>query len=601
MPITRSKTSKMDREATQKVEETLLKLTSVLDKLSANNAHLGESILKMNQSIENNLAGLNNSFVQLSVDISKTMARVDDSGAAGINRNLDKNELNGSVSDVNCCQQVSKNYIALWKDLGGANLHFSPGGSVHPVGFMKKLTNIFEEAGVPAEKKISLAVSCLRGSAQDWGVLKEDSVVEFDKFKKLFLRRYWGIEEERKAFNNIKFGLYEHGSKADYLFKIVREAKYLSQPLTDQEIISYVTNHFPPDIRRGIINCQSQSLDDIEMYLRKIDSTYVNTNSRMDSGTANRAYTARNNVQNSGNNNQQNNNFRNYNRRNGNAEDDWGESRNSGGQPNVNPVATIFNNNYDDLLSDVEDEVPATNKVMPTVHVDIESVTTQALIDSGSQVSCVSKSFFEKLIKVNSRIPSIPAKCVTLVGALGDKNQKVQNQTLLTFRFEDFEVDYTCLVVPNLIRDVIFGCDFMRDYRVTINFSENYIQGVFGEERRVYFTGQLSNSMLVSVSEISDELFENKRIIRSLTYYTKEEICHVAMQAEQFSNNDKDKLCELLITHQDIFSNEPGFTDVYEHVIVLNDYTPFYVTRIDEVRRQISEMVNWGVIQKSRT
>ncbi|KAL3271869.1 hypothetical protein HHI36_022339 [Cryptolaemus montrouzieri] len=75
---------------------------------------------------------------------------------------------------IECLDRDNRSYILLWTELGGGNLTFSPNDRLHPTTFLKRLNKLFIDAGVPEAAKKGLALSCLRGSVSDWGLLKED-------------------------------------------------------------------------------------------------------------------------------------------------------------------------------------------------------------------------------------------------------------------------------------------------------------------------------------------------------------------------------------------------------------------------------------------
>lgn len=74
-------------------------------------------------------------------------------------------------------------YIASCKELGGNSVVFSPTGTVHPVAFLRKLEEVFEIAGVPSSRQVSLAVNPLRASASVWGEVKKEAFGNFDILK----------------------------------------------------------------------------------------------------------------------------------------------------------------------------------------------------------------------------------------------------------------------------------------------------------------------------------------------------------------------------------------------------------------------------------
>lgn len=62
---------------------------------------------------------------------------------------------------------VSQRIITAFREMGGNNLIFHPNdSSVPPVGFIDELTIMFDAAEVPCDKRVSLAVKALKGSAK---------------------------------------------------------------------------------------------------------------------------------------------------------------------------------------------------------------------------------------------------------------------------------------------------------------------------------------------------------------------------------------------------------------------------------------------------
>ena len=82
-----------------------------------------------------------------------------------------------------------------------------------------------------------------------------------------------GVEKERELFHKIKYGQYKSGSMADYFLKILKEASYLSEPLDELKLTEYVVNHFPTEIKCGILNGGYKNIDDVEQHLRKLDES----------------------------------------------------------------------------------------------------------------------------------------------------------------------------------------------------------------------------------------------------------------------------------------------------------------------------------------
>lgn len=93
------------------------------------------------------------------------------------------------------------------------------------------------------------------------------------------------------------------------------------------------------------------------------------------------------------------------------------------------------------------------------------------------------------------------------------------------------------------------------------------------------------------------EVIEEDAVIQGVTEkecYTEKQIGEVANQAECFTEENKRKLLQTLMGFRNIFSNQPGRINCYEHEIILRDYSPFFVKAYpiplvykNEVARQI--------------
>nr|CAH7749729.1 unnamed protein product [Callosobruchus chinensis] len=168
---------------------------------------------------------------------------------------------------------TGRHYVNLWKDLEDYNLSFAPGGLLHPMNFLKKLERLLNEAGVPEGGKLNLALGCFRGSAAEWAEIKEDSFRSFVDFVEAYKNRYWGVDEQRSLFYEIKYGKFESGSRADYFLKLARLAKILSEKINHKDLIAYILQHFSnePEIRKGIVTQNLDTLEQVEVFLRKLD------------------------------------------------------------------------------------------------------------------------------------------------------------------------------------------------------------------------------------------------------------------------------------------------------------------------------------------
>nr|CAI5866390.1 unnamed protein product [Callosobruchus analis] len=570
--------------------------------------------VSLNQTLTNNFetmmqsfaCQLNNNLTLISQNLTDLSSKIDVNQVSKVDDpNVDcytkKEDTQAHAGGINSGKQ--RECISTWKDLGGLNLHFLPNGQLHPMVFINKLTSLLDEAGVPPEKRLYFGTNCLRGSAQDWAEIK--GFTSFSDFKEKFIKRYWSTDKEREMLSRIKFGEYEGGSRADYFLKLIRESRYLSKSIEEDELLEMCIAHFPPEVRRGLMNSGYRNVEDVEHYLRKLDrleEEVADTRSRnRGSGSNNNRDIGRQNPYRDNVN--QNTNWRHANRN---------ENRNArhGDNEQRQEVSTVFNKDVGDLLEE-KPEVQ-TVSVMPVVWAKFENTETQCLVDSGSQVTGVSEKYLAELSHRNEKIPRIPCKCVTLMGAMGSKSTMVKEQVYLTFELGGREFEYSFLVIPGLVRNVILGCDWMHDHGIKIDFGQNKLCGQFmGKNFEYSFNCEPKLDSGLMVSEVlmddSHHIWDtNTKVVKE--WYPKEEIERISDKAEGLSSSEKNSLCSLLLEYQPIFSDQPGLIKCYQHKIVMHDGTPFVqngypIPRVyrDEVRRQVQEMIDWGVVEPSQT
>nr|CAI5818914.1 unnamed protein product [Callosobruchus analis] len=309
--------------------------------------------------------------------------------------------------------KVDHSYIYIWKELGGNQVVFGPGGKTHPQAFIKKLKKLFLEAGVPEDQKIGLAISCLRGTAADWAAIKENCLTSFEDFETAFINRYWGIDKQRDLYSNLCYGRYENGSRADYFLNLINQAGYLTESLPEAKLISMVSRHFPAEIQRGIAILGLKTFDEVEEYLRNIDEAGPEV--RMSSGG--------NNIQ------RRQQNF---------GRERRDTERLDGGIGNVRNIMShkipVFCEDLDLVSSDAESDVGEEIKFQsPILRGKIGCVSMDIVVDSGSEVSAISENLFNKM-KEHMRIPTLPVSGLAISPAFGAKRQRIRLQALLPIK-----------------------------------------------------------------------------------------------------------------------------------------------------------------------
>nr|CAH7764166.1 unnamed protein product [Callosobruchus chinensis] len=572
--------------------------TSTVELGIGENIDEGNNSFTLDQGEQNVSSNTDVDLTNVVVSLSEDLRRMQMTLASLTNTVRDQHQRmqNQSPPRNQAFVDTGRHYINSWKDLGGYNLSFAPGGLLHPMNFLKKLERLLNEAGVPEGGKLNLALGCLRGSAAEWAEIKEDSFRSFVDFVEAFKNRYWGVDEQRSLFYEIKYGKFESGSRADYFLKLARLAKFLSEKINEEDLIAYISQHFSnePEIRKSIVTQNLDTLEQVEIFLRKLDV--------LDSSETNNRGRGRNWDRGG-----ERNNERGYMRRNerfGNRVN-TGEPRqdrmpgNDSREADCRIIEKVYADCVDDFFSEVEsgEEDGKPDLVTPIVHAKVAGVSIGVLIDSGSQVSAVSDKFL-KMIKHD--IPKLPVSNVAVKLAVGARPEKIKEQVYLPLEVDNVTFDENFLVIPKLNVDVLLGCDFLMNRKVKLDFVKNaVIISVENVKHEICFNVSRERGPTLSVNYLGN---------MDRHQYSVLEFEKVVQMSENFQKQEQSKLLQLLLNYRDVFSETPGRTDKYEHEIVLREDKPFFCKQYTipftyraEVDKQVKIMLESDVIEQGRT
>lgn len=208
---------------------------------------------------------------------------------------------------------------------GGANLStgklFPPSfdGKGTPTKFMKELEDYCGALGLADWQLQCVLSTSLKGPANDWWHFARDQVTSLEKFKKLFLERFWDDNVQYQVIDDLRFGHYNENGKlnrVEYAIKKINNAKSLVPPPCEREMIKLLSRHFPADVHRVAVLGLVQDTQSLLKLLGEIDSTDRNTAKRNNNNNSNNSRQVNNSNKN-GNGNFQNGNY-NFNRNNGN-------------------------------------------------------------------------------------------------------------------------------------------------------------------------------------------------------------------------------------------------------------------------------------------
>ncbi|PZC76249.1 hypothetical protein B5X24_HaOG204855 [Helicoverpa armigera] len=298
---------------------------------------------------------------------------------------------------------------------------------------------------------------------------------------------------------------------------------------------------------------------------------------------------------------------------------------------NQTPQEVSTNARY--LSLDKVDSISAGSRPLEIV-VQIKEFTLRCLINTGSQVTCIAEASYRALKNRGIQVPLMPVSPVQIHGTT--KSGRVDRAALVPLVINGICIETPCLIVNNLVPEIILGMDWLEQWEATVNICGprrslllNYLGKVIEinlEEDQIGCTltdGGDSNSIEKNItSNISSETerptsSSDKVGIEVVTLDTN--VVEICYESEQNINElisglqatvdfSLDGLRDLLIKNKRVFSVHPGRTDKYLHVIKMRDEEPFvkrsypipfaYRSKVEE---KLKELLTLGIIKREET
>jgi hypothetical protein len=128
----------------------------------------------------------------------------------------------------------------------------------------------------------------------------------------------------------------------------------------------------------------------------------------------------------------------------------------------------------------------------PHVDVMIGSKKVQTLLDSGAQSCVMNEDLFNKLLDDGIEMPHLPVHNTLLQTACGAKSRRIKRQALIDFSIDGVMYQVVGLIAPNLLKDLIVGVDYLREYKVTMEFAAARFSTCIGQAVHVHWSTRLA-------------------------------------------------------------------------------------------------------------
>lgn len=97
-----------------------------------------------------------------------------------------------------------------------------------------------------------------------------------------------------------------------------------------------------------------------------------------------------------------------------------------------------------------------------------------ALIDSGSQITCMSEDFYKELI-LKTVVEELPTTNMQVITAISQKKTTIKKQIRVTFHISTMKYDSIFLIIPHLSSKIIFGNDWLFNNKIVLDYEKESI------------------------------------------------------------------------------------------------------------------------------
>ena len=289
----------------------------------------------------------------------------------------------------------------------------------------------------------------------------------------------------------------------------------------------------------------------------------------------------------------------------------------------------------EDLLESEDVKIMDTVDQCPNIEVKIQGVKTEALIDTGSEITCISESFFENNKNKFKNCEILPIVGMSVVGATGVKPVKLKHQLYADLNLNEETYSSVFIIIPKLNKNCILGADLLKKLKGRIDMDQNYIilqnedkqteiKFLNNKEKSIKIIHEINmepDGELTSIDPkdvlIEENYPEKNEDFRNVKEYdqieekyciTDDEIEEKVARCELLDGEEKRKFWEVLKKYRDIFLKKPGRISIYEHKLKIKDDQPFIIKTYpipmslrELVTAEINNLLELGIIRRSNS
>lgn len=243
---------------------------------------------------------------------------------------------------------------------------------------------------------------------------------------------------------------------------------------------------------------------------------------------------------------------------------------------------------------------------LPEITVCIGHMEISAMIDSGSEITCVSETFFKYLQRHFESLPTLPAKATQIIGAFNTRSRRIHKQVLLSGYIQGVSCEFCCLVIPGLTKQFIIGIDWLTEHKCVLSLETYTLTIKIGNQ---VISTPVTYVNTLQQEEIRETIAEEEFCqLNEILQRTSDKIALIRnkVNESELTGSEKQQLYALLVQFQDLFCEEPGLTHLYEHEMKMIDQDPVVKRSYpvpfslrSAVEEKLKEMEERGIIERT--
>lgn len=253
---------------------------------------------------------------------------------------------------------------------------------------------------------------------------------------------------------------------------------------------------------------------------------------------------------------------------------------------------------------------------LPEIGVDVYGMRISALIDTGSQISAITRELHDSIRKERGDLPEIAIPAIQVQGAFGSRSESANRMVLIELSLGGTIIETSMLILHRLPRSMILGYDWLEHVKGIVECGRERTLSIehLGVRTSVKINsscelkrlgGRDNANMINTMLETDAQPAVYNEASEKINNSGK-----VATYLDEMGLNDEQKklLLPVLNRYSRVFTDELGLTDRYEHVIELIDDTPFIkrsypipLAYREEIKRELDGLEGLGVIRQEAT